>query len=464
MKILRHLFRQLHALGKHVGSYIRHPRLHPATYADISKRINRIEGWLWPEQEKWLFEAARTLAEGALIVEIGSFKGRSTCCLGYGILGTNKRVVAIDVFSWNDTNRGTHRTRYYDEFLRNVRRNNLEAYIEPIPGRSQEVAKAWTRPIGMLFIDGSHEYEDVRADFENFYPHVVAGGLVALHDVAPDWPGPERVWSEIVAPRLENTGHCSTLAFGTKPRDKGHAAQVSSAAPVISIFMPVYNSAKYLAQALDSLFAQTFQDFEIIIADDGSTDQSLAIAQAYAKRDARLKVVALPHQGEVNARNEALRHAHPNAKYLMNHDSDDISLPTKLERLVAYLATHPEIAIAGSFAEYIDARNKPAGRPKLAWQAQQIRRTFGEVNSMINSAALIRREVFDKIGVYREAFRSVDDYDFFARALLAGFELANIPEPLHKIRLHPASIGNTSGATQRKLAAHIREYYRRGRQ
>ena len=67
------------------------------------------------------------------------------------------------------------------------------------------------------------------------------------------------------------------------------------------------------------------------------------------------------------------------------------------------------------------------GRPAIEYEPKRIRQTFGRVNSMINSASLVRREVFAKIGGYREEFRSVDDYDFFARALTAGFELANIP-------------------------------------
>jgi glycosyltransferase involved in cell wall biosynthesis len=237
--------------------------------------------------------------------------------------------------------------------------------------------------------------------------------------------------------------------------------QTRSNSPTVSIFMPVYNSEKYLAQTLDSLLAQTFQDFEIIIADDGSTDQSLAIAQSYVNRDRRIKVLALPHEGEVKARNQAIRHTHPGSKYLMNHDSDDVSLPTKLERLVEYLDAHPEIAIVGCFAEYFDDQGKPLGQPAIEWQPERIRRTFGEVNSMINSAALIRREVFNTIGAYREEFRGTDDYDFFARALLAGFELANIPEGLHKIRLHPASVCSTRGAILRKLEVRIRKNYKR---
>ena len=229
--------------------------------------------------------------------------------------------------------------------------------------------------------------------------------------------------------------------------------------PIVSIIMPVYNSEKYLAETLDSILLQTYCDFEIIMADDGSTDKSLQIARDYEYKDKRIKVLSLPHNGEVKTRNEAIKHTNPESKYLLNHDSDDISLPDKLEKLVGYLEEHPEIAIVGCFAEYFDDEYVYRGKPPIEWQPERIRETFGQINSIINSTALIRRDIFDTLGGYREEYRSADDYDFFARALLAGFSLANIPESLHKIRLHPNSIGSKRSQLQEKLAQQIRQNY-----
>ena len=234
-------------------------------------------------------------------------------------------------------------------------------------------------------------------------------------------------------------------------------------APVVSIFIPAYNREQYLSATLDSLLAQTFGDFEIIVADDGSTDRTLAIARDYAVRDSRIRVLALPHRGEVVTRNEAVRAAHQGSCFLTNHDSDDIALPDKLLRLVAYLEEHPSIGVVGCFAEYFDDSGKTLGRPPLEHEPARIRATFGEFNSMVNSAALIRRAVFAKVGLYREPFRSVDDYDFFARALLAGFDLANVPDVLHCIRLHPTSVGSTRARQQQELAAVIRAAYQAGK-
>lgn len=236
-----------------------------------------------------------------------------------------------------------------------------------------------------------------------------------------------------------------------------------ASAPVLSIFMPVYNRERYLPETLDSLLNQSFRDFEVIIADDGSTDGTLAVAQAYADRDARIRVLALAHHGEVAARNAALLHIHPGSRYLMNHDSDDISLPGKLERLVTYLDANPAIAVVGCLAEYFDDSGKTLGRPEIYTHPADIRRTFGRTNSMINSAALIRREVMMILGGYREAFRSADDYDFFARALMAGFTLENLPVCLHRTRLHQHSVSAENNDLQRRMASKVGEEYKRWR-
>ncbi|HKF50793.1 MAG TPA: class I SAM-dependent methyltransferase [Candidatus Acidoferrales bacterium] len=175
--------------------------------------IASIEGWLTPNQEKWLFETAHSLPDRANIVEIGSFKGRSTCCLASGCRRTRKRVFAIDSFG-KDGYFGHH--DFLEEFSQNMKRCHLAKYVHPIAGLSSEVAKTWAKPIHMLFIDGSHEYADVLADFEGFFPHVVTGGIVALHDVSDHWPGPLRLWHDNVKHRLNEVGYCDSLAYGRK--------------------------------------------------------------------------------------------------------------------------------------------------------------------------------------------------------------------------------------------------------
>jgi len=244
-----------------------------------------------------------------------------------------------------------------------------------------------------------------------------------------------------------------------KKLDEMLSDEARPAAPAVSIFMAVCNEQKYLAHTIKSILNQSFGDFELIIVDDGSTDRTLEIAKSFELHDKRIKVITSAHKGVVEARNLAIGSTHPDSKYLMNHDGDDISLPAKLERLVDYLERHPDVDIVGCFAEYFNDAGGRAGMPSIESEPAKIHESFGRVNSMIHSASLMRREVIRQIGGYREDFIPAEDYDFFAQALLAGFKLANIPEILHKIRLHPESIGSTKPQHVRDAASKIGRYY-----
>jgi len=179
--------------------------------------ICSVEGILFEGQENWLFKRARSLPDRANLVEIGSFKGHSTCSLAFGCRGTNKRVFAVDTFDGNAWD--FHHRGFLPEFRRNVERCGLSEYVEPVVGLSSEVAKTWNKPIHLLFIDGSHRYEDVMADFAGFFPHVVAGGTVAFHDIDESWPGVVRAWNETIKGQLVDVGYCSTLGYGRKPNN-----------------------------------------------------------------------------------------------------------------------------------------------------------------------------------------------------------------------------------------------------
>lgn len=186
-------------------------------FARIWPSIASVEGLLSsPRQERWLFEAALALPDGAVIVEVGSFKGRSTCCLAYGCMGTARHVFAIDTFEGNAHD--FHRSQFFQEFSRNLQERGLSEHVTPIRSESARAAKEWDSPINLLFIDGSHRYEDVVADFCLFFPHVVRGGIVAVHDVVETWPGPLGAWHNIIKGQLRNIGYCGSLAYGTKPR------------------------------------------------------------------------------------------------------------------------------------------------------------------------------------------------------------------------------------------------------
>lgn len=179
--------------------------------------IDAINGYLVsPIQERWLFTRARRLPRDANILEVGSYHGRSTACLALASRNTARRIFVVDTFDGNEHDFPDRNFRHI--FEANMAKIGVTQHIEICQGLSRTVAATWRAPIHMLFVDGSHAYEDVVADVEGFLPHVVPGGLVALHDVDPSWPGVLRAWDEVVASKLTDTGRCSTLAFGRKPR------------------------------------------------------------------------------------------------------------------------------------------------------------------------------------------------------------------------------------------------------
>ncbi len=230
----------------------------------------------------------------------------------------------------------------------------------------------------------------------------------------------------------------------------------------VSIFMPVFNGAPFLPATIDSLLAQTYSDFELVVVDDGSLDASAAVVDAYAARDPRVRLIRHPRNlGAPAARNTGSRASDPAAAYLMDHDCDDLSAPTKLERLVSALDRTPEWSAVGCFCRYIGPDGRSLGWPPLEWHAALIRHSFGRRNSMIVSATLVRRALVDEIAPFRAEFSWCDDYDFFARALAAGHRLANLPVVLHAVRLHPRSIGATQGDQMRTQARRVASEYGR---
>jgi hypothetical protein len=189
---------------------------HERKWRRIWSRVEPIQGWLSVGEGKWLFETARLLPPGANIVEIGSFQGRSTCCLAAACRGNDKRVFAIDTF---DGGSDLPMCNSFAAFSENLKRCGVESYVEPIKCRSTQVAKTWNTPIHLLFIDGSHLYEEVVADFVGFFPHVIGGGMVAFHDVDETKPGVLKAWNEFFMNQFMGIGYCDRLGYGRKPEN-----------------------------------------------------------------------------------------------------------------------------------------------------------------------------------------------------------------------------------------------------
>jgi MMP 1-O-methyltransferase len=155
-------------------------------FAPVRELIKDVPGWLSDEEGEALYELARACTGRGVIVEIGSWKGKSTICLGLGSrAGRGVPIFAVD----------PHADYRHGEFKDNIERAGIADLVTPLKGLSQLVVDGFGRPIELLFVDGSHEEDDVREDFEKWVPKVVEGGVVAFHDTT--WhPGVRRVVAE----------------------------------------------------------------------------------------------------------------------------------------------------------------------------------------------------------------------------------------------------------------------------
>jgi len=142
-------------------------------FAPVRELIKDVPGWLSDEEGEALYELARECTGKGVIVEIGSWKGKSTICLGLGArAGNGVRIFAVD----------PHADYRHGEFKENIDRAGIADLVTPVKGLSQDVVGEFDEPIELLFVDGSHDEDDVRTDFDQWVPKVVEGGVVAFHD------------------------------------------------------------------------------------------------------------------------------------------------------------------------------------------------------------------------------------------------------------------------------------------
>ena len=156
--------------------------------------------------------------------------------------------------------------------------------------------------------------------------------------------------------------------------------------------MPVYNGARYVAEAIDSILAQTFSDFEFIIVDDGSTDRSLKIIRNYEKRDARIKVISRPNTGIVGALNDALAAAE--SEFIARMDADDVALPDRFQAQLDYVRNNPDVVALGSRVIGIDPCGCELFRSehKLDHDAIDAELLNGVGWAIVHPAAMLRRD------------------------------------------------------------------------
>jgi glycosyltransferase involved in cell wall biosynthesis len=204
--------------------------------------------------------------------------------------------------------------------------------------------------------------------------------------------------------------------------------------PRVSVLMPVYNGERYLREAIESILNQTFTDFELIIVDDGSTDATPEILDSFEDpRIVRLK----------NEKNTGLARVRQKGlsavcgEYIASMDADDISLPERLARQVAFLDAHPEIGVLGSAVQVIDRNGNRSRVSRFPTQHGVIRWHLCFRDPIANPSVMMRRKVVDRVGGYNTDLTAGEDYDLFRR-LSSVTRLANLPDIMLCLRRHEA--------------------------
>jgi glycosyltransferase involved in cell wall biosynthesis len=210
--------------------------------------------------------------------------------------------------------------------------------------------------------------------------------------------------------------------------------------PQVSVIIPAYNAALYIAATLGSAINQTFRDFEIIVIDDGSTDETHAIVERY--RDAGVVLISQSNAGQGAARNRGIAAAR--GEFIALLDSDDLWEPTYLETMVDFLLEHPTVSIAFPDALYF-GKSKFNGKRFQEVYPPGVPITFAKLvkgSSNVCYAATLRREVFDRVGLFDEAdaIRGTEDFDLWLRALHAGCKIEPVTKLLFRYRRHASSI------------------------
>ena len=201
--------------------------------------------------------------------------------------------------------------------------------------------------------------------------------------------------------------------------------------PLVSVLMPVYKTAPYLSEAMDSMLHQTFKDYELIVLDDCSPDNAEEILDAYD--DSRIvRYKGENNVGLSNVLNVGIEMAR--GKYIARMDSDDISLPNRLQIQVDYLEAHSECDIVGGqMTEFIDTPDNIVGRREVPLTNKEIYEFMKSRCALNHVTVMFRKEAVLKAGNYQDWFWN-EDYYLWVRMMMAGCKFANIPDVAVNVR------------------------------
>jgi len=224
--------------------------------------------------------------------------------------------------------------------------------------------------------------------------------------------------------------------------------------PKVSVIIPAYNCARYIAEAIDSVLAQTYQDFEIIVVDDESTDGTGEVVRRYGDR---VRYIRQKNRGPSGAKNTGIQAAR--GEYVSTLDGDDLWMPERLEKLVPLLDQQPELGFVYGDCYRID-ETPDRIQPRTAFQIHGgarrgwVLERLVMVNFVPSQSVLIRRRALDTVGLFDESYRIGEDWDLWLR-LAARYPVDFIPDVVAMRRQHAQNITNNSDVTMMSNAVSI---------
>lgn len=206
--------------------------------------------------------------------------------------------------------------------------------------------------------------------------------------------------------------------------------------PTVSVVMPVYNGARFLRQAIESVLGQTFSDLEFLIVDDGSTDDTRGIVQSY--RDKRIRLLVNDRNlGITESLNKGITAA--SGKFVGRMDADDVAREDRFEKQIEFLERNPTVALVGANCILIDGSGIEVGRENYPDSTRGIMRRIFIHNPFAHSSVTIRSDIIARCGMYDQRFLHNEDYDLWLR-IASGHEVRNLEDFLILRRVHEANL------------------------
>lgn len=309
--------------------------------------VNAIKGWLFEDEARLLYNIASGLSMDGCIVEIGTYRGRSTYVLSLGAAESNRVIYAVDPHeAYNDGHDiyGNDDRRAFIEMLASLQLTNV---IIPVGLPSSTVAKGWNKPVAMLWIDGSHHYEDVKADLANWHQYVSAGGYIAMHDTAH--VDVSRALNEFLESHTDYT--IIDRADSTTVMQKSYTAKPVGTQYDVSVLIPAYNASNTIEKAVLSALHQEGVNVQVIVCNDASTDETEAIIMGLITPDNHLDYCKrFQNQGLAAALNAAADNS--SGRYIIELDADDWLEPGCLAKMVAALDANPDVGFVYGQTQY----------------------------------------------------------------------------------------------------------------